>query len=277
MQSLKSRQYNTTKIFLKGYYNSRIIKYQKTMFKHQGTKRNQRHNLKIASLLSFVAGLVNVAGFLAVQKLTTNVTGHFAFFVDEIFKLNFRQGFIYFLYIFFFFLGSFFSSLLVEFLLRRNEKYSYIIPTAMESAILFGIAVFGENLIIDNRDFIAYTLLFAMGLQNSLVTKISNATVRTTHLTGLFTDLGIELSQLFFYPEELFRKKLFVSIKLRMTIISFFFFGGIIGGIFYSNMRLHVLLIGVAALLLGLLYDSIRFNAVLLERKYRHLIKFKVK
>ena len=39
--------------------------------------------------------------------------------------------------------------------------------------------------------------MFAMGLQNALVTKISNATVRTTHLTGLFTDLGIELSQLF--------------------------------------------------------------------------------
>ncbi|MFH6991650.1 YoaK family protein [Flavobacterium sp. FlaQc-48] len=245
------------------------------MFKHHGNKRNLRHNLKIASLLSFVAGLVNVAGFLAVQKLTTNVTGHFAFFVDEVFKLNFKQGFIYFLYIFFFFLGSFFSSLLVEFLLRRNEKYSYVIPTAIESAILFGIAVFGQHLIVHNPDFIAYTLLFAMGLQNSLVTKISNATVRTTHLTGLFTDLGIELSQLFFYQEELFRKKLFVSIKLRMTIISFFFFGGIIGGIFYSNMGLHVLLIGVVALLLGLLYDRIRFNAVLLERKYRHLIQFK--
>ncbi|MEP6931211.1 MAG: YoaK family protein, partial [Flavobacterium sp.] len=158
-----------------------------------------------------------------------------------------------------------------------NEKYSYIIPTAIESAILFGIAIFGENLIIHSPDFIAYTLLFTMGLQNSLVTKISNATVRTTHLTGLFTDLGIELSQLFFYRDLLFRKKLFISIKLRMTIISFFFTGGIIGGIFYSNMGLHVLLIGVIALLLGLLYDSIRFNAVLLERKYRSIIHFKSK
>jgi len=239
------------------------------MFKHQGNRRNTRHNLKIASLLSFVAGLVNVAGFLAVQKLTTNVTGHFAFFVDEIFKFNFKQGFIYFFYIFFFFLGSFFSSLLVEFLLRKNEKYSYVIPTAIESIILLGIAVFGEYLIIKNSEVIAYTLLFAMGLQNSLVTKISNATVRTTHLTGLFTDLGIELSQLFFYHEDSFRKKLFVSINLRMTIISFFFIGGITGGIFYSNLGLHVLLIGVMALLLGLLYDRIRFNAFLLQRKYR--------
>ncbi|WP_409415711.1 YoaK family protein [Flavobacterium sp. PS2] len=242
------------------------------MFKHQGSKRNLRHNLKIASLLSFVAGLVNVAGFLAVQKLTTNVTGHFAFFVDEVFKLNFKQGFIYFLYIFFFFMGSFFSSLVVEYLLRKNEKYSYIVPTAIESIILFCVAIFGKYLISGSPDFIAYTLLFAMGLQNSLVTKISNATVRTTHLTGLFTDLGIELSQLFFYKESSFREKLFISIKLRGTIISFFFVGGIVGGFFYSNIELHVLFIGVAALLVGLIYDRVRFNLVLLKRKYRRVV-----
>ncbi|MDX6182044.1 YoaK family protein [Flavobacterium sp. Fl-77] len=247
------------------------------MFKHQGNKRNLRHNLKIASLLSFVAGLVNVAGFLAVQKLTTNVTGHFAFFVDEIFKLDFRQGFIYFLYIFFFFLGSFFSSLIVESLLRRNEKYSYVIPTAIESAILFAVAVFGTRLMADSPNVLAYILLFAMGLQNSLVTKISNATVRTTHLTGLFTDLGIELSQLFFYHEKLYRKKLFVSIKLRLSIISFFFIGGIVSGIFYSHLGLSVLLIGVAALLLGLFYNWIRFNIFLLERKYGRPLQHKNK
>ena len=84
------------------------------MFRHQGKRRTLRHNLKIASLLSFVAGIVNVAGFLAVQKLTTNVTGHFAFFVDEIFKQNFLQGLSYFLYILFFLLGSFFSKFTFE-------------------------------------------------------------------------------------------------------------------------------------------------------------------
>ncbi|MGO4771225.1 YoaK family protein [Flavobacterium sp. W22_SRS_FK3] len=121
-----------------------------------------------------------------------------------------------------FFLGSFFSSLLVEFLLRKKEKYTYVIPTAIESAILFTITIFGEYLVIDSPNFLVYILLFAMGLQNSLVTKISNATVRTNHLTGLFTDFGIELSQLFFYRQELCRKKLFVSIKLPLSIISFF-------------------------------------------------------
>ncbi|MEO5775670.1 MAG: YoaK family protein [Flavobacterium sp.] len=240
------------------------------MFTHQGNKRTANHNLQIASLLSFVAGIVNVAGFLAIQKLTTNVTGHFAFFVDEIFKLNFWQGFIYFLYIFFFFLGSFSSSFLVEYITRRNSNYTYIVPTAIEAFILLVIAVFGQQLAVENPNMIAFVLLYAMGLQNSLVTRISNATVRTTHLTGLFTDLGIELSQLFFYREVPARQKLFTSIRLRLTIISFFFAGGIVGGIFYSEMGLRVLLFGVITLFGGLIYDSIKLRLLRLKRKYRH-------
>jgi hypothetical protein len=168
------------------------------MFRHLGKTRTLNHNLRIASLLSFVAGIVNVAGFLSVQRLTTNVTGHFAYFVDEIFKLNFWQGLIYFLYIFFFFLGSFVSNIMVEIVTKYNKRLVYIIPAVIESLILFSVAVFGNFLISQNPNLLAFSLLFAMGLQNSLVTTISNSTVRTTHLTGLFTDLGIELSQLFF-------------------------------------------------------------------------------
>lgn len=240
------------------------------MFRHQGKTRTLSHNLKIASLLSFVAGIVNVAGFLAVQRLTTNVTGHFAFFVDEVFKLNFWQGFIYFLYIFFFFFGSFVSSFLIEIISRKNEHFIYIVPIFIECLILSVVGFYGKNLTIGRPDLVACSLLFSMGLQNSLVTKISNATVRTTHLTGLFTDLGIELSQLFFYKTNDLRVKLFSSIKLRLTIISFFFVGGIVGGIFYGKIGLSVLLFAVIALLGGLIYDNIKFKWIQLKRKFSH-------
>lgn len=239
------------------------------MFRHQGKTRTLSHNLKIASLLSFVAGIVNVAGFLAVQRLTTNVTGHFAFFVDEVFKLNFWKGFVYFLYIFFFFLGSFISNFLIELTTRRNEKYIYFVPAFVECVILFTVGLFGASLIIHNPDIIAFSLLFAMGLQNSLVTTISNATVRTTHLTGLFTDLGIELSQLFFYKANQQRQKLVSSIKLRLTIISFFFLGGIFGGVFYTKASLHVLILASLILIGGLIYDTVKFRVILLKRRLR--------
>jgi uncharacterized membrane protein YoaK (UPF0700 family) len=230
------------------------------MFRHKGDKRTLKHNLGIASILSLVAGIVNVAGFLAVQRLTTNVTGHFAFFVDELFKLNFREGFIYFLYIFFFFLGSFLSNILVEIVSKVNETLIYVIPIIIESIILFLVAIFGQILIVESPNLLAFSLLFAMGLQNSLVTTISNSVVRTTHLTGLFTDLGIELSQLFFYKLPVQREKLYSSIKLRLTIISFFFFGGILGAVIYSIIQLYVLAIAGGILVIGLMYDDLKLK-----------------
>lgn len=230
------------------------------MFRHQGETRTLAHNLRIASLLSFVAGVVNVAGFLAVQKLTTNVTGHFAFFVDEMFKQEFVLAFNFFMYILFFFLGSFFSSFSIELTSKINERLIYSIPIFVESMILITVALFGEELISTAPTILAYALLFAMGLQNSLVTKISNSTVRTTHLTGLFTDLGIELSQLFFYKESEQRAKLFSSIKLRLTIISFFFLGGLLSGILYTTIHLYVLLLAGILLLLGLVYDDLKLQ-----------------
>lgn len=227
------------------------------MFSHQGTTRTLRHNLGIASLLSFVAGIVNVVGFLSVQRLTTNVTGHFAYFIDEVFKLNFWNGFIYFLYIFFFFLGSFVSNFLIEVISAKNKFYVYIVPTVIESVLLFACALFGQFIISKNPDILVFSLLFAMGLQNSLVTTISNSAVRTTHLTGLFTDLGIDLSQLFFSKYKEQKSKLISSIKLRLTIISFFFVGGIIGGVFFTSLGIHVLLIAGTTLLIGLVVDRV--------------------
>ena len=233
------------------------------MFSHTGKNRTLKHNLKIASLLSFVAGIVNVAGFLSVQRLTTNVTGHFAFFVDEVFKFNFWEGFIFFLYIFFFFLGSFISNIIVEIVSKVNDKLIYIIPIIIESIILFSIAIFGQSLVDKNPNLLTFSLLFAMGMQNSLVTTISNATVRTTHLIGLFTDLGIELSQLFFYTKNEQKVKLYSSIKLRLTIISFFFLGGLLGGIFYTTLKLYILAIAGILLIIGITSDYLKLKLLM--------------
>ena len=181
-------------------------------------------------------------------------------------KLNFWQSFIYFLYIFFFFLGSFVSNLLVEIISKTNDRFIYVIPTIIESLILFFLAIFGQFLISQNPNLLACAMLFAMGLQNSLVTTISNSTVRTTHLTGLFTDLGIELSQLFFYKQKDQKDKLYASIKLRLTIITFFFLGGLLGGIFYSALQLYVLAIAATVLIIGIIYDELKLKLIIQNR-----------
>ncbi len=241
------------------------------MFKHKGKTRTFSHNLQIASLLSLVAGIVNVVGFFSVQRLTTNVTGHFAFFVEEILQTNYLESFVYFLFIFFFFLGSFVSSFIIEIVSKINERYIYIVPAFIEIIILLLLGIFGAFFQSIHPNIIAFSLLFSMGLQNSFVTTISNSVVRTTHLTGLFTDLGIEISQLFFYKEVEQNRKLKSSIKLRLVIIFSFFIGGILGGVLYVRFAMHTLLLAAFILLIGMIYDSIKFQLILLRRKIRNV------
>jgi uncharacterized membrane protein YoaK (UPF0700 family) len=230
------------------------------MFRHQGNTRTFSHNKKIASLLSLVAGMVNIAGLLSVQRLTTNLTGHSTFFISKIFTLQLHESFIYFLYIVFFFLGSFVSSFLIEAISRKGQHWVFVIPTVIESIVLLLIALFGEHLIPNYSDTIAFSLLFAMGLQNSLVTKISGAIVRTTHLTGIFTDLGIELSQLFFCRTKEQKDRLIPMIMLHVRIIICFLLGGVLSNVFYPYLALYVLVIPATLLLLGLFYESIKLS-----------------
>ncbi len=241
------------------------------MFRHQGKSRTLKHNLQIASVLSFVAGIVNVVGFLAIRQLTTNVTGHFALFIYDVAHLDFWKGTIYLLYIFSFLAGSFSSSMLIETFSENRKLNVFALPTVLESVILISIAVISNFAEMQYPNLIACLLLFAMGLQNAYVTKISNATVRTTHLTGLFTDLGIDLSHLFFQKLALQRKKLKSAIKLRVYIISFFFTGGLIGGFLYSklNMELNTLIFAVIVLLISLFYDDFRYKVIKTKRSHR--------
>ncbi|PZX93466.1 DUF1275 domain-containing protein [Flavobacterium aquariorum] len=239
------------------------------MFRHQGKSRTSKHNLRLATLLSFVAGIVNITGVLSVKTLTTNVTGHFAYFAEEVTKHDYQAAIVFLIYTLFFLAGAFTSNFLAELISKKKQELSHLPSITIEFLILVSLGLLGthSNFYLLNGKWIAFGLLFAMGIQNALVTKISQSTVRTTHLTGLFTDLGIELSQLFFYkkPEE--RKTLRTSIYLRLSIISFFFLGCFIGGFIYGYLAIQTLLIAAIFLLIALYYDYIRLHLIAIKRK----------
>lgn len=235
------------------------------MFRHKGNRRTFSHNIKLASTLSFVAGLVNVTGVLSVATLTTNVTGHFAFFAEAISLKNYSKALTFIVFTLFFLLGAFISNFLVELVSIKKPRFSHAIPMIIEICILLFIGFSTDY----NKEYIACFLLFAMGLQNALVTNISQSIVRTTHLTGLFTDLGIELSQLFFYKKASDRKRLTKSIFLRVSIILFFFFGCVFGGLFFVTLQLKVLIVAAILLLVALFIDNIILYYYLAKRKIK--------
>lgn len=241
------------------------------MFRHRGKNRTYFHNLKLASALSLVAGIVNIVGVLSVRVLTTNITGHFAFFSEEILLYHYTTALTYFIFILCFLGGAFCSSFMVEFSSGRKMFRPHFIPLIIEILILGFVGIAGDQTleIAIPPNAIAGLLLFAMGVQNSLVTRVSQSVVRTTHLTGLFTDLGIELSKLFFKERKNEKKQLKKNIALKLVIIACFFSGCIMGGWGYSMIRLKVLLATAGLLFCVIRYDKLLYRYYALKRKLR--------
>jgi len=230
------------------------------MLRHLGTKRTYAHNVKLASLLCVTAGFVNAAGFLGFSVLTTNVTGHAALFAERIAMQDWKTARVVALWMFLFLTGAFVSSLIISFI-GRNQRFSYVIPILIEIAILFCVAIFGyqydQSLV--GKEIFAGSLLFAMGLHNSLVAIVSGSVVRTTHLTGTFTDLGIELAQIFREKGE-DRQALKSRIKLRLIIIFFFMCGALAGAYLYKLLSFHAFFIPLSILIFTLLADIYRIS-----------------
>ena len=243
------------------------------MFRHKGKTRTFKHNLRLASLLSLIAGLVNITGVLFLNVLTTNVTGHFAFFAEQLVNENYLLAFNFLVFISSFLLGAFTASFITEYFIKRGDSSAHKYSMSFEIIMLLTIGLSGNYILKNdfNYSILASILLFSMGMQNSLVTQISNSTVRTTHLTGLFTDLGIELSQLIFYKKDESQKKLKNSIHLRLAIITFFFIGCVSGGFLYSLLSSATLVIASILLFIALIYDVLRY------KYYRFLRRRKTK
>ncbi|MEV4883689.1 DUF1275 domain-containing protein [Chitinophaga ginsengisegetis] len=228
------------------------------MLRHIGRKRNYRHNLRLAVLLCFTAGVVNAAGFFAFAVLTTNVTGHAALLAHKLATGDFRSARMVGLWLVLFLAGAFFSSFCTG-KAGQHKRFGYAIPIICEIIILVLVGSFGYTFdqSIIKTEYFAGSLLFAMGMQNALVSTISGYVVRTTHLTGMFTDLGIDLYTWISTSGKsvaTVRKK----IILRLVIITFFLTGGIAGGYMFLKFKYVTFYLPAAVLVIAMFYDAFR-------------------
>ena len=92
-----------------------------------------------------------------------------------------------------FLIGASCSAILVNWGRRRGLHSQFMLPLLVEAALLLLFGLLGSHLALGNF-FVPVTvtlLCFIMGLQNATITKLSGAEIRTTHMTGIVTDLGI--------------------------------------------------------------------------------------
>jgi uncharacterized membrane protein YoaK (UPF0700 family) len=240
------------------------------MLRHFGRRRTFRHNLKLAVLLSATAGIVNVAGFISFSIYTTNITGHVATFSKELAESNWNFAGTVACWMLLFLAGAFISNVLIRSIGKKNPKYSHTIPLLLEAAILLVVGYIGEHSsqTPEKSYVLSGMLLFAMGVQNAMVTLVSGYVVRTTHLTGLFTDLGIELSS-FLFERKREHTELNKKIILHGSIVIMFISGGIAGGFLYHYIFYRIFIIAAVILFGAIFYDSTRIALYRINKKLK--------
>ncbi|HRE78225.1 MAG TPA: YoaK family protein [Flavobacterium sp.] len=247
------------------------------MLRKFSNSRTLEDNIKLGVLTAFSGGMVNVASLLIFFSFSSNVTGHYAILASEIVKGNLYQTAIVFSWIFLFFFGSFFSNLIVIHLSRVNTYLAHSIPLVLEIICLLSVGFYGqfyyrETLI--ETEILLGVMLFAMGLQNGLTASISNFAVKTTHLTGTTTDLGI-LFSMFTKREYRENKELRGKAKLLSAIATAYLGGAIVSGFLYFYTGFQVFYLVSIFLTIVIFYDwyKIRFSRFLALKRRNNYIK----
>lgn len=167
-----------------------------------GRDRTVAANRQVGWLLAFVAGAINAGGFLAVRQYTSHVTGLVSSVADHLVLGEAQLVAAALAAVLAFLLGAMCCAVMVNFARRRALASEYALPLLLEALLILCFGLMGawlarfEGLLIPAT---VALLCFIMGLQNAVVTKLSNAVIRTTHMTGVVTDLGIELGKLLYW------------------------------------------------------------------------------
>lgn len=201
-------------------------------------RRSSGNDLALATILAMIAGAANAGGFFALGQYTSHMTGYLSQLADNIAIFQWVAAALSVLAIMAFIAGAVFSTVLINWA-RANAKYQqYAWPLVIQGGLLVCFSWGGAFESNTARLWSLVCLCFIMGMQNATITKISGARIRTTHATGMVTDIGIELGRLVYglaqsnsgvYADW---KKLRILLRLVLA----FLFGGVIGAVGYSKV-----------------------------------------
>ncbi|HEY1190273.1 MAG TPA: YoaK family protein [Gemmata sp.] len=152
-------------------------------------------------LLACAAGFVNGFAFLACQQFVTHVTGTMTRAGLEVMHLGIAAEYV--IVFVSFVVGAVAAVVVTQYRARRGAGDRWVLPLFIVVGVLCGVALagqfgafgpFGGTVAADPPPVALLSLLaFAAGLQNATVASTTGMSVRTTHLTGPTTDMGMLL------------------------------------------------------------------------------------
>jgi uncharacterized membrane protein YoaK (UPF0700 family)/anti-anti-sigma regulatory factor len=171
---------------------------------------SQAHSFKqqarLAVTLAWVAGYTNIIAVLTCGTVISHASGTTSNLGHHLMLGEWRlSGYALFL-LMMFFLGAVVSGFFTELGHRRGWESIYVLPMMAEMVLLgvfaLGIDIYGRAQGGATFLWMTGAASMAMGLQNATITRISNGVVRTTHVTGVLTDLGLGAVQMLWWLRD---------------------------------------------------------------------------
>lgn len=168
-----------------------------------------RQKSRLAISLSWIGGFTNAVMLIAFLVPVSHMSGNTTLIARHAVEQH-RVALLYAFLVLMFLVGGVLSALMTEGARVRGRTSKYVLPMTAEALLLMVLAfclvwtrahqpAHTEITFTPSLWWLTGLASLAMGLQNATITKISGAEIRTTHVTGVITDLGLESVQLFYW------------------------------------------------------------------------------
>ncbi len=231
-----------------------------------------------ALLLTFVAGYVDVVGYLALyQVFTANMTGNTVHFASNLVHSRWQDALLAGSMIPIFVAGSIVGRAIIEVGARNRIRRIASLTLSIE-ALLIGFASLAppHTSVPDIEIGCLAALAFAMGIQTAALTRIGPLTIHTTFVTGMLNKLAQLLAHSIFLAYDRLRgekrvidaqKKTHRQALFIFSIWLTYFFGAIVGAKTEADFGLRTLLIPVVLLAIAILVDQVSPLSIREERE----------
>ncbi|MBK9189185.1 MAG: DUF1275 family protein [Phycisphaerales bacterium] len=163
-----------------------------------------RQQARLAITLAWVAGCTNAIAVLACGEAVSHATGHTTQLGIDLARAAtgswdtlVGSSLVFLVVVLLAFgVGAMLAGFVIELGRRQGWESVYVLPMSLEAACLAAFAIVIEYAGDMNTSLLrglTGLAALAMGMQNATITRISNGVVRTTHVTGVLTDLGVEV------------------------------------------------------------------------------------
>lgn len=224
----------------------------------------RRQSFPIKMMYSFVypfsSGIVIYAGLMTFSVVVTNVTGLLPQIAQGLYEGHFDTAGSIFLWLFAFFLGGFFAGWCVEAEKLHKRRFLHLLPLLTVIGLFSFVGAShprDENGVLHPLVFPSL-MLFAIGIQNAMVSLTTSSLIKASQITGVVNELGVDIAEIF-HSEGEKRRLVQREALLRIIIMCSFLLGALLSVAIFPQLQMKIFFVPAGIIAVVILHDLIRF------------------